>query len=61
MKIGLIGCGFVGNAIAWAHRADEIVIRDPKLKDSASLDQFNSCDAIYICVPSPSTEDGHCD
>jgi UDPglucose 6-dehydrogenase len=61
MKIGLIGCGFVGNAIAWAHRADELVVRDPKLKDSASLDQFNSCDAIYVCVPTPSTEDGHCD
>jgi UDPglucose 6-dehydrogenase len=61
MRIGIIGSGFVGSAIGWAHRGDELVIRDPKLKDSASLDQFNNCDAIYICVPSPPTEDGHCD
>jgi UDPglucose 6-dehydrogenase len=61
MRIGIIGSGFVGSAIGWAHRGDELIIRDPKLKDSASLDQFNNCDAIYICVPSPETEDGHCD
>lgn len=61
MKIGIIGLGYVGSAISWAHRSDQIVVRDPKLKDSAELYQFNDCDAIYICVPSPSTEDGHCD
>lgn len=61
MKIGIIGLGYVGSAIAWAHRSDQVVVRDPKLKDSAELHQFNDCDAVYICVPSPSTEDGHCD
>lgn len=61
MKIGIIGLGYVGSAIAYAHRHDEVIVRDPKLKDSAELHQFNDCDAVYICVPSPSTEDGHCD
>lgn len=61
MKIGIIGLGYVGSAIAWAHRSDVVVVRDPKLKDSADLHEFNDCDAVYICVPSPSTEDGHCD
>jgi UDPglucose 6-dehydrogenase len=61
MRIGLIGLGFVGSAIAWAHRGNELIVRDPKLKDSANITDFNKCDAIYICVPSPSTEDGHCD
>lgn len=61
MKIGIIGLGYVGSAIAWAHRSDEVIVRDPKLKDSAELHRFNDCDAVYICVPSPSTEDGHCD
>ena len=62
MRIGIIGFGFVGQAIGWSyqHKA-KLVIRDPKLVDSASLDQFVDCDAIFICVPSPSTEDGHCD
>ncbi len=61
MKLGIIGFGFVGNAVGWAHRSDELVIRDPKLKDSASLDKFTDCDGIFVCVPSPSTNDGHCD
>jgi len=61
LKLGIIGFGFVGNAVGWAHRSDELVIRDPKLKDSASLDKFTDCDGIFVCVPSPSTNDGHCD
>ena len=61
MKIGIIGFGFVGQAIGWAYRNTDLVIRDPKMQDSASLDKFVECDAIFICVPSPSTDDGHCD
>ena len=61
MKIGIIGYGFVGEAVAWAYRNSDLLIRDPKLKDSAKLDQFADRDAIFICVPSPSTDDGHCD
>lgn len=61
MRIGVIGFGYVGSAVAWAHHQDDVVIRDPKLDYSAELNQFTTCDAIYVCVPSPSTEDGHCD
>lgn len=61
MKIGIIGFGYVGQAIGWAYKDTDLIIRDPKLKDSASLDKFLDRDAIFICVPSPSTEDGHCD
>ncbi len=62
MRIGSIGFGYVGQAIGWSYQYKaELVIRDPKLVDSASLDQLASCDAIFVCVPSPSTEDGHCD
>jgi UDPglucose 6-dehydrogenase len=61
MKIGIIGFGFVGQAIGWAHRSDNLIIRDPKFKDSVDLTKFVDCDAIFVCVPTPSTEDGHCD
>ena len=62
MRVGIIGFGYVGQAIGWSYQYKaELVIRDPKLVDSASLDQLASCDAIFVCVPSPSTEDGHCD
>jgi UDPglucose 6-dehydrogenase len=61
MRIGIVGYGYVGSAIAWAHRKDDIVICDPTLKNSESLDKFVSCDAVYVCVPTPAAEDGHCD
>ena len=61
MRIGIVGFGFVGQAIGWAHRNDQLVICDPKLEDSAKLTKFLNCDAIFVCVPSPSTADGHCD
>lgn len=62
MRVGIIGFGYVGQAIGWSYRNKaDLVIRDLKLADSASLEQFTSCDAIFICVPSPATKDGHCD
>ena len=31
MKIGILGLGYVGSAVAWTHRHHEVVARDPKL------------------------------
>lgn len=61
MKIGIIGFGYVGSAIGWAHRRDDIVIHDPKMPDSVSKAEMLDCDAIYVCVPSPEAEEGYCD
>lgn len=61
MKIGIIGYGYVGSAIGWAHKHDQVLIHDPKFPDSVNKSEFLTCDAVYVCVPSPSTEDGHCD
>ena len=61
MKIGIIGYGFVGKAVGWAYRNTDLIIRDPKLENSASLEKFVDRDAVFICVPSPSTDTGQCD
>lgn len=63
MKIGIIGYGYVGSAVAasYSDTLHDLIIRDPKIEDSASLDEFVNCDAIFVCVPSPSLESGHCD
>ena len=60
MMIAVIGYGFVGKAIAHSHRSDELFVLDPKLDHSASWDQVACCDAVYLCVPSPSNLDGSC-
>lgn len=61
MRIGIIGFGYVGSAVGWAHRKQDQIIRDPKLKDSAPLLDMINADAIFICLPSPMLEDGRCD
>lgn len=62
MKIGILGLGYVGSAVAWTHRNQTTIKRDPKLgNESASLQEIYSCDAVYICVPTPMSNSGHCD
>ena len=61
MNIGIIGFGYVGSAIAWAHNHDEVIINDPQLSESVPIEKFVACDAVYICVPSPPDNEGRCD
>lgn len=66
MIIGIVGYGYVGQAVREAHKhSDEILIKDPKYPDSVNYTDLTKCDAIYVCVPSPAVdpglEDGRCD
>jgi UDPglucose 6-dehydrogenase len=62
MKIGILGLGYVGSAVAWTHRHHTVLKRDPKFgEESASIKEIMSCDAVYVCVPTPMLEDGHCE
>jgi len=62
MKIGLFGLGYVGSAVAFTHSKQQIFIRDPKLGHaSETLEKIKTCDAIYVCVPTPMSADGSCD
>lgn len=60
MKIGIIGCGVVGSAIAesYYNTKCEVSIYDPA--KGYHHDVLDS-DAVFVCVPSPSKEDGTCD
>lgn len=61
MKIGIIGLGVVGSAIKYGFQklGHEILVHDIKLDTNIS-DILNS-DVCYICVPTPSSDDGSCD
>lgn len=65
MKIGIIGLGFVGNAIKeayWQEAKDVgLVLRDPIKGYNASYEDLAECEGVFVCVPSPMGEDGGCD
>ena len=59
MKIGVIGFGYVGSAVA-ASYLTEVAIHDPKYPEqSVTIATLKySCDAIFVCVPTPSSSTG---
>ena len=61
-KIGIVGCGHVGKAMAQFFESHYHVIKyDPTLKDSATKKEINKCDFSFVCVPTPRDKDGSCD
>lgn len=63
MKIGIVGLGFVGNAI---HKSldDMLCVTidlDPSKGCSGTYQDLMDADAVFVCVPSPSNADGSCD
>jgi UDPglucose 6-dehydrogenase len=62
MKIGIIGFGYVGSAVAASYPDDKILINDPKLgTDSIAIEKIiDKCQAIFVCVPTPQSDTGEC-
>jgi nucleotide sugar dehydrogenase len=61
-KIGIIGYGFVGGAIANALEMDaELFVMDPAKGHNATYEDLMSCSGIFVCVPTPQDDDGTCD
>ena len=60
MKIGIIGRGFVGGAISvgFESQGHEVLVHDTKL--NTKIEDVLEARLIYICVPTPSSEDGSC-
>jgi UDPglucose 6-dehydrogenase len=62
MRVGIIGFGFVGNAIYSSYKDKvQCVIKDEEKGYHCSYSEIKQCDAIFVCVPSPETENGECD
>jgi UDPglucose 6-dehydrogenase len=60
-KVGVVGGGVVGNATKQLCGPDTVVY-DPYVPELAgNKDAINSCDVVFISVPTPMSEDGSCD
>lgn len=62
-KVGVIGNGFVGEAISFAFSPTtdlRIYDIDP-LKSTHSKEEVNECEFIFVCVPTPMYKDGRQD
>lgn len=62
VKIGIVGAGFVGSALINALVGCEVIVCDPQ---KSTVNLVDLCDlkpdAIFVCVPTPSSEDGAVD
>lgn len=63
MRIGVIGCGFVGGAVADFLEGHLIDVHrvDPKHYDTTVFDVRETCEAFILCLPSPEGKRGKCD
>lgn len=62
LNIGIIGKGFVGNAIAESYNYKQVLFYDPfKVGSVDSIEDLLDRHAIFLCVPTPKSEDGSCD
>ena len=62
-KVGIIGLGFVGNAIMQSLEIScnlVLVDKDPA-KGSNSYADLAECEGVFVCVPTPFGDDGKCD
>ena len=65
-RIGIIGLGFVGNAV-YKSLEDlngpfvELVLIDPAKGYISTIEDIKDFDAVFVCVPSPQREDGTAD
>lgn len=61
MNIGIAGVGVIGSACKYGFEklGHRISIHDPKF--NTNVEEILNSEVIYICVPTPSKEDGSCD
>jgi UDPglucose 6-dehydrogenase len=60
MKIGIVGIGIIGSACRFGFEklGHKVLVHDVIME--TKLSNLVDCEIIYICVPTPSNEDGSC-
>jgi len=62
MKIGIVGQGFVGNAVYQKFKEYyEVLTYDVnEVKCNSTFNEVAKCDYVFTCLPTPMNEDGSC-
>ena len=61
LKIGIVGLGFVGKAVnaGWSSKRCNKMVVDPKFNKNTMSDLYDFAPQItFICLPTPSNDDG---
>ena len=60
MKIGIVGLGIIGSACKFGFEklGHKVLVHDIIME--TKLNDLINCEIIYVCVPTPSNEDGSC-
>ena len=61
MNIGVVGIGIVGEAVAFGLSSIGHEVVEHDIRFDTKLEDVLGCDIVYLCVPTPSKEDGGCD
>ena len=61
MNIGIVGLGVVGSACHYGFSKLGHSVSAHDIKMSTTIRDVSDSDVCFICVPTPSTEDGKCD
>ncbi len=59
MRVGIVGAGAVGRAMAELFGDRAVMYDEPKRIGGRA--EINACDAAFVSVPTPPAEDGSCD
>jgi UDPglucose 6-dehydrogenase len=61
MDVGIVGLGVVGGAVKYGLEklGHDVVVHDIKM--DTTIESVLHCEICYVCVPTPSAEDGRCD
>lgn len=62
MKIGIVGsCGIVGSALTFGFKKLGHKVLEHDIKLNTKIETLKNTEIIYVCVPTPSLDDGTCD
>ena len=61
MEIGIIGLGVVGSAVEHGFRKLGHHVKPHDIKYDTQIDDLLNCEVCYVCVPTPTDDEGACD